>query len=80
VYWYEGVKDDKSVFEFDNNGRMRRTLNGTLLSIKVEEFSNDEAVIEVTSWFGNLGAIFPKYKAVYRDGQWQLKVISMAVS
>lgn len=80
VYWYEGVKDDKSLFEFDKSGRMTRTLNGTLLSIKVEEFNNDEAVVEATSWFGNLGAVFPKYKAVYRNGQWQLKVISMAIS
>jgi uncharacterized protein YxeA len=79
VYLYEGVKDDKSLFEFDKNGRETRTLNGTLLSIKVEEFNNDEAVIEATSWFGNLGAVFPKYKAIYKNGQWQLEVISMAI-
>ena len=80
MYWYEGVKDDKSLFEFDKNGRMTRILDGTLLSIKVEELKNDEAVIDATSWFGNLGAIILKYKAVYKDGQWQLTVISKSIS
>ncbi len=80
VYWYEDVKDDKSFFEFDDNGMMVRTLNGTMLSIKVEQFKNNKAVVEATSWFGNLGAVFPKYKAVYKDGQWELEVISMAIS
>lgn len=80
VCWYEGAKDNKSLFQFDKNGLMTRTLNGTVLSIKVDEFNNDEAVIEATSWFGNLGAVFPKYKANYKDGQWQLKAIGMAIS
>lgn len=80
VYWYEGVKNDKSLFESDKSGRMIRTINGTLLSIKVDEFNNDEAVVEVTSWFGSLGAIFPKYKAVYEKGQWKLEVKSMTIS
>lgn len=80
VYWYEDVKDDKSLFEFDDNGMMARTLNGTMLSIKVEQFKNNKAVVEATSWFGNLGAVFPKYKAVYKNGQWELEVVSMAIS
>ncbi len=71
VYWYEDVKDDKSLFEFDDNGMM---------SIKVEQFKNNKAVVESTSWFGNLGAVFPKYKAVYKNGQWELEVVSMAIS
>jgi hypothetical protein len=73
VYWYEGVKQDISLFEFDNNGRMTRTLNGTLLSIKVEEFKGDEAVIEATSCVDNTGAVSRKYKATYKDGQWLLQ-------
>ncbi len=76
----EDVKDDKSLFEFDDNGMMSRTLNGTMLSIKVAQFKNNKAVVESTSWFGNLGAVFPKYKAVYKNGQWELEVISMAIS
>ena len=51
-----------------------------MLSIKVDEFNNDEALVEVTSWFGNLGAIFPKYKAVYENGQWKLEVKGMSIS
>lgn len=79
-YWYEGVKDDKSLFEFDKNGRMIRTLNGTLLSMKVDEYKNDEAVVEAASWFGNTGAVYIKYNASYKDGQWQLKAVGMAIS
>ncbi|HEX9061453.1 MAG TPA: hypothetical protein VF941_14830, partial [Clostridia bacterium] len=74
------VKDDKSLFRFDTDGTMLGTSNGTLLSLKVEEFKGDEAVVEATSWFGNLGAVYPKYKAVYKDGKWELKVLSMAIS
>ena len=80
IYWYEDVKDDKSLFEFDDNGMMVRTLNGTMLSIKVEQFKNNKAVVEATSWFGNLGAVFPKYKAVYKNSQWELEVVSMTIS
>lgn len=80
VYWYERVKNDKSLFEFDKSGRITRTINGTLLSIKVDEFNNDEAMVEVTSWFGSLGAIFPKYKAVYENGQWKLEIKGMYIS
>jgi hypothetical protein len=32
-------------------------------------------IIGATLWFGNLGAIFPKYKAIYKNGQWQFEVI-----
>ena len=80
VYWYESLKDNKSLFHFNKDGREVGTLNGTLLSIKVDEFKDNEAVIQATCWFGNLGAVFPKYKAVYKNRQWKLEIMSMAIS
>ncbi|MDP4092331.1 MAG: hypothetical protein Q8920_03130 [Bacillota bacterium] len=80
LYWFEDVKDNNILFKLDKNGDILGTINGTVLSINLKEYKNDEAIITVTSWFGNLGAVFPEYKAVYKDGLWQLELISIAVS
>lgn len=80
VYNFEEVKGDNTKFEKDDNGNLRRSIDGTLLSVRVEKFEGNNAVIEATSWFGNLGAVFPKYEAKYKDGKWELKLLSMAVS
>jgi hypothetical protein len=80
IYSYEDVKDDQTKFEFDAEGRMRSTIDGALLWLEVEEYSENKAIITGVSWFGNLGAVFPKYEANFKNGSWQLKLISMAVS
>ena len=59
---------------------MRSTIDGALLWLEVEEYSENKAIITGVSWFGNLGAVFPKYEANFKNGSWQLKLISMAVS
>ena len=66
VYSYEDVKNDKTKFEFDTEGRMVRTIDGALLWLEMEEYSEKEAIITGVSWFGNLGAVFPKYKQVFK--------------
>lgn len=80
IYSFEQVKDDKTKFERDDDGGLKHAINGTLLYVKLEEYKDNEAIIEVTSWFGNLGAVFPKYKAIYENGKWHLKLLSMAIS
>lgn len=80
VYPFRDIKNDNTKFEHDESGNLIRSLNGTLLSVRMEELSNNEAIIEATSWFGNLGAVFPKYKAIYKNGKWNLKLLSMAIS
>lgn len=80
VYSYEDVKNDKTKFEFDTEGRMVRTIDGALLWLEMEEYSEKEAIITGVSWFGNLGAVFPKYQASFQNGIWELKLIRMAVS
>ncbi len=79
VYPFAEVENDSSKFEKNEMGLVR-TLDGALLSINLEEYSENKAVIEATSWFGNLGAVFPKYEAKYKNGEWQLEVLSMAIS
>lgn len=80
VYDYKEIENDETKIEKDEQGRDRCTINGSVLSIHLESFSKDKAVIEGVSWFGNLGAVFPKYKAVYKNNDWQLELISFAIS
>lgn len=80
VYPFEEIKNDSTKFEQDQNGNLIRSINGTLLSVRVEKWSDNKVIIEATSWFGNLGAVFPKYEAKYKSGKWQLKLIEMAIS
>ena len=80
VYSYEDVKSDNTKFEPDDRGGKKRAIDGALLWVDVEKYSDRKAIITGVSWFGNLGAVFPKYEAKYENGGWQLKLIRMAVS
>ncbi|QZY56493.1 hypothetical protein [Crassaminicella profunda] len=80
VYDFKEVKNDSAKFKYDDNGNLQCTIDGTLLSIRFQEYSDNESIIEATSWFGNLGAVFPKYKATYKDDGWQLEILEMAIS
>lgn len=80
VYDYITIENDETKIKKDEQGRDQCTINGSILGIQLTSYSNNKAVIEGISWFGNLGAVFPKYNAVYKNGEWQLKLISMAIS
>lgn len=80
VYSFEDVKEDTSKFEFYDDEHHSQTLDGTVLWVEVEEYSETKAIITGVSWFGVLGAVFPTYEAVYENGSWQLKLIRMAIS
>lgn len=69
-----------SKFELDDQGRLVRSIDGTFLWIEPEEYNGNKATITGVSWFGNLGAVFPKYEATYKNGKWELELISMAIS
>lgn len=47
---------------------------------KVEEISQNHAIISMTKYRGGNGAIFPKYELNYKDGQWEIKTLEMAIS
>ncbi|SDG56752.1 hypothetical protein [Desulfosporosinus hippei] len=80
VYGFDKDKIDNSHFKVDADVRLIRTLDGSLLWVEIKEYSEDKAIIIGVSWFGNTGAVFPRYDAVFADGKWQLKLISMAIS
>lgn len=80
VYQFEDIKNDITKFEQDENGNLIRSINGTLLSVRLEKVRKNSAIIGATSWFGNLGAVLPQYKATYKNGEWSLKVLSMSIS
>jgi len=80
VYSFEDIKDDKEKFKSDEQSRLICTLDGSLLYISSVEYKGEKVIITAVSWFGNLGAVFPKYEAVYDDGHWQLNLLSMAIS
>lgn len=77
IYKFEEVRNDISKFTYDENGNLRNAIDGTLLSIKLEKYEENFAIIEATSWFGNLGASIPKYNATYKNGKWHLELISI---
>lgn len=80
LYWFEDIKDNKSFFIHDERGLIAATIKGTFLYINRIEFKDNEAVIEATSWYGNLGAVIPTYKAVYKNGQWELKNMGTGIA
>ena len=80
VYSFENVKNDNTKFKLDDEGRLMSSIDGTLLYVKVKEYNENKAIIIGVSWFGNLGAVFPKYEATFKNGKWELKLISMAIS
>ncbi len=80
VYCEEDVMNDDTKFQFDDEGRTVRTLDGSLLWVNVHKYNASRAEITGVSWFGNLGAVFPRYEALYRNGKWHLTLINMAVS
>ncbi|MBC8586876.1 hypothetical protein [Paratissierella segnis] len=80
VYDIEDVKDDSAKFEMDDQKELIKSKDGTLLWIELEEYKDNKATITGVSWFGNLGAVFPKYEASFKNDKWELELISMAIS
>ncbi|HBM80339.1 MAG TPA: hypothetical protein DD426_05805 [Clostridiaceae bacterium] len=80
IYSYEQIKDDNTKIEWYEGKFPNRTINGTILSVNLIKYKNNVAQIQAISWFGSLGAVLPKYEAVYKNGKWQLKTIGFAIS
>lgn len=80
VYDYEDIKDDPLFFHIGDDGEIMGTKNGTLLYLSDVDYRDNRATLTGVSWFGNLGAVFPKYEAHYVNGEWQLELLSIAIS
>lgn len=57
VYDFEDVKNDESKFKFDGE-HLQGAINGSILSIDLDEYKDKSAKITGVSWFGNVGAVF----------------------
>lgn len=57
------------------------SLEGILLYVqKIEKLTENKAILTLAKYRSGLGAIFPEYELTYKDGQWEVKVLSMAIS
>lgn len=80
TYKLSEIKSDRTKLEVDIKGRRTRTIDGTILSVRVEKESENKVTLWGTSWFGNLGAVMVKYEATYEAGVWTLKEIGFAMA
>lgn len=79
IYDYEEVKNDPDKFEFEGENLIG-AINGTVLSIDLEQYDKNKATITGASWFGNVGAVYIEYEAVLKNGNWNLHEVSTAIS
>ena len=57
------------------------SLSGVLIYIQeVEEISEDKAVVSIVKYRSGLGAIFPKYELIFKNGKWEIETLSMGIS
>ena len=57
------------------------SLEGALLGvIEIEKLTEDKAVIWFQSFHTGLGAIMQKYELKYKNGEWKIKALEMAIS
>lgn len=81
---YNSNIKDYSMKELQENGLFdeeKLKIDGILIFVSsVENITQNSAVITVGKYRSGLGAIFPKYKLTYKDGTWNIEVLSMAIS
>lgn len=64
--------------EFDEKNLV---LDGILIYVSnIEIVSEDNFLISMVKYRSGLGAIFPEYSVKYKDGNWEISVVSMAIS
>ena len=64
--------------EFDEENLV---LNGVLIYVSnIEIVSEDNFLISMVKYRSGLGAVFPEYSVKYIDGEWEINVVSMAIS
>lgn len=79
VYDFEAIKNDESKFKFDGE-HLQGAINGSILSIDLNEYKDKSAKITGVSWFGNVGAVFIEYDATFKNENWELTEVSIAIS
>jgi len=57
------------------------SLEGALLGVtEIEKLTEDKAVIWFQSFHTGMGAIMQKYELKYKNGEWKIKALEMAIS
>lgn len=79
IYDFEDIKDDENKFKFEGENHLG-TINGSLLWIELEEYTDKSAKISGTSWFGNLGSVSIEYNAILKNKNWNLTIVSKSMS
>ena len=81
--YHNNIKSDnfeelKVQGEFDEKNLV---LDGILIYVSnIEIVSEDNFLISMVKYRSGLGAIFPEYSVKYVDGNWEIEVVSMAIS
>ncbi|MBR4110233.1 MAG: hypothetical protein IKK43_00880 [Clostridia bacterium] len=81
--YHDNIKSDnfeelKAQGEFDEKNLV---LDGILIYVSnIEIVSEDNFIISMVKYRSGLGAIFPEYSVKYIDGNWEIDVVSMAIS
>lgn len=81
---YNSEVKDYSMQELKDNGLFNEEkmyIDGILISIgRVDKITEDTAIIRVMKYRSGLGAIYPEYKLTYKNGVWNIEVLSIAIS
>lgn len=81
---YNGVVKSNNMEELKTEGLFNEetmSLSGGLIYIQeVEEISEDKAVVSIVKYRSGLGAIFPKYELIFKNGKWEIETLSMGIS
>lgn len=72
VYNLAEIKNDREKFLLDEQGRITSTINGVVLLLNVNHYTEDSARIKVACWRSPQNIIVITYEGKYLDGKWQL--------
>lgn len=81
---YHSDIKDYSIQELKENGLFNEEevrIDGILIYVEsIEKITENNAIMTVAKYRSGLGAIFPKYKLTYKNGNWNIEVLQMAIS
>lgn len=77
IYDFEDIKHDESKFEIDE-GRLLKTINGSILSIELEDYKDYRAKITGVSSYGHSSYVSIEYYATLANENWDLREFSIS--
>lgn len=81
---YNSDIKDYSMKELQENGLYDEEnveIDGILICLEsVEKITENSAIMTFGKYRSGLGAVFPKYKLTYKNGNWDIEILQMAIS